>query len=399
MRQPILSLFLFILLAGCGSGGKAGGTVANDAGPGDGGSGSVTNTGDDGAEGGAEGGGDDGGTAPVEAGPFVPGAPITATPSQWTWVPFANSACGTGSATGIGVNLSSTGTSVLIYMEGGGACWSEESCYALKTATNFTGYGQAQFTAESTDPAYLAAPGGFFDRTATANPFKDYSYVYIPYCTGDIFGGNNVMQLGTNTAHFVGYTNVTAFLERIVPTFPAADRVVLSGSSAGGFGALINWEQTQDAFGSIRVDVIDDSGTFMPASVEAEGNGNVQLAITAWKLTSIVPAGCTTCASDPSTLYGYYAKKYPDHRAALLSYTQDSVLPSYYGITTAEFTTGLDDDLTSQFTPNANLGAFIDDAAGHVLFLSPTLASGGVTVQSWITSMVTDASTWATVNP
>jgi hypothetical protein len=388
MRQPTLSFVLVLLLAACGGSSHNGAAVG--PGPGDGGSGSSDGEGDSG----------EGGSIEIEAGAFAPGAPITATPGQWTWVPFPNAVCGNGSATGLGVNLSSTATRVLIYLEGGGACWSEETCYTVGTAQYFTtGYGESDFTSESTDTTYLAAPGGFFDRTAAANPFKDYSYVYIPYCTGDIFGGAAIASMGSHTGHFAGYTDMTAYLERIVPTFPSVDRVILAGSSAGGYGALINWEQAQNAFGSIRVDVIDDSGTFLPASVENEGNGYVQTAIATWKLSSTVPAGCTTCASDASTLYGYYAQKYPDHRAALLSYSQDTVLPSYYGISVAEFTTGLDDVITTQFEPNANLGAFVDDASGHVLFLSPTLASGGVTVQSWITAMVTDASTWATVNP
>jgi hypothetical protein len=391
-----ISLPLFFVLAGCGGNGSSSSMTASDAGTGAENDGSAVDSGGSSDDGG---GGDDA-SGQVDSGPFVPGAPITATAAQWTWVPFANSSCGDGSPTGIGVNLSSTGTRVLIYLEGGGACWSAESCYELQTAANFTtGYSPAQFQSESTDTSYLAQAGGFFDRTAAANPFKDYSYVYVPYCTGDIHGGNNVMQLGTNTAHFVGYTNFTAFLDRIVPTFPTADRIILAGSSGGGYGALVNSLQTQNAFGSIRVDVLDDSGTFMPADVSAEGNGNIPLAMTAWKLASIAPADCATCVSDPSTLYGYYAKKYPDHRGGLLSYTQDSVLPSYYGITTAQFTTGLDEDLTNQFAPNPNLQAFVVGAAGHVLFFSPTLASNGVTLQTWVTQMVTDDTTWTTEQP
>src|ERR1700683_4943900 len=98
---------------------------------------------------------------------------------------------------------------------------------------------------EAADANYLAQPGGFFDRTAAANPFKDYSYVYVPYCTGDNFAGANVVQYGGMTAMHVGFRNVSAFLSRIVPTFPAATHVVLAGSSAGGFGAIFNWGQTQ----------------------------------------------------------------------------------------------------------------------------------------------------------
>jgi Pectinacetylesterase len=331
---------------------------------------------------------------------YVPGAPITATAGQWTWVPFPDSTCGNGSPTGIGVNLSTTGTRALIYLEGGGACWSSESCYGLGTAANFTtGYSQADFQADSTDPALLAAPGSFFDRTAADNPFKDYSFVYVPYCTGDIFAGNAVATLGTNTAHFSGYTNFTSFLDRVVPTFSTADRIILAGSSAGGYGALINWDQTQKAFGSVRVDLIDDSGTFMPPDIASGGSGNIALAISVWDLASIVPSDCTTCISDPTTLWGYYAQKYSDHRAALLSYTLDTTLPTYYGISTTQFATGLGELLTSEFTPNPSLHAFVDNGMGHVLFFSPTLMSGTATVQSWVTQMVTDDAAWTTVDP
>jgi hypothetical protein len=379
-------LFLSVPLVGCGGSSSSSGDVASDAG-------SEGSTADAGS------GGDDSSVSP-EGGVFTPGAPITATPSTWTWVPFANSSCGNGTPTGIGLNLSATGTRVLIYLEGGGACWSEETCYALQTAANFTsGYSEADFTAESTDATYLAQPGGFFDRTAAANPFKDYSYVYVPYCTGDIHGGTVVTQLGANTAHFVGYDNFTAFLERIVPTFPTADRVVIAGSSGGGYGAVLNSLQTQSAFGSVRVDVLDDSGTFLPADISAMGNGNIPLALTTWNLASIAPSDCSTCVSDPSTLYGYFAKKYPTHRAALLSYQQDSVLPSYYGVTTAEFSTGLSEDITTEFAPNPNLQAFVVGSAGHVLFFSPTLSSNTVTVQTFVTQMVTDDASWATEAP
>jgi hypothetical protein len=330
---------------------------------------------------------------------FVPGTPITAAAGQWTWVPFDDAFCGNGAATGIGINPSSTGTRVLIYLEGGGACWDAETCYTLMTSAYFTtGYTQADFTVESTDVTYLALPGGFFDRTAAANPFKDYSYVYVPYCTGDTFAGNNVTTLGTSTAHFVGHANVTAFLDRLVPTFAGADRVILAGSSAGGYGALHNWWQTQQAFGSVRVDLLDDSGTNMPPDVLPVSNATLTAQIAAWNLAATVPP-CAACATNPPAIWGFYAQAFPTHRAALLSYTQDSVLPSFMGITTAQFTMGLDELVASDITPNANEKAFLLGAAGHVLFFDPLLTQSGVTVQQFVTQMVTDSAAWATVMP
>ena len=372
-----------LLLVACGSGG--GSTQASDAGR-DSPSGSSGDAGKDGAPANGEDSG------------IPEGSPITATADKWTWVPFPDSACANGSATGIGVNLTGTpGSRVLIYLEGGGACWSDLTCFTLMTAVNFTtGYGETDF--DDDVAAELSLAGGFFDRTTAANPFKDYSYVYVPYCTGDIFGGDNVMTFASGTAHFVGYKNMGAYLARLVPTFSDADRIILAGSSAGGFGAALNWWRAQEAFGSIRVDLIDDSGTAVPDKVL--GTAGVALAetqSTAWRLT--FPPGCTTCATDLSTLYGYYQTALPKQHGALLSYTDDTVLPSFFGITTAEFAQGLSDDLGAYFGAKSNLKAFVNGGAGHVLWFTPQLTTGTTTVQEFITQMVTDDASWATVNP
>jgi hypothetical protein len=328
-------------------------------------------------------------------------APIVASADAWTWVPFPDALCGDGSSVGIGINPSSTGTNVLIYLEGGGACYDEETCYTLQTAAYFGGYSESDFNAEAADSSYLAEPGGFFDRTATTNPFKDYSYVYVPYCTGDVHAGSNVVQLGTHTAHFVGFRNMTAYLSRIYPTFRGAGRVVLAGSSAGGYGAALNWWQTQRAFGNVRVDMIDDSGTFMPPDILAEGNGSDAKEITAWNTPATRPPPCTTCATAIDTIFDFYSTQFPGNRGALLSYTQDSVLPSYFGITTAEFTSGLDELEASQFnaTSNPNLAYFTYAGSGHVLWFDPSLATNGVDVQQFITLMESDAPSWQSVHP
>ena len=333
----------------------------------------------------------------------TPGMAITAPDQTWTWVPFENAFCADGSATGIGVNLSSASSRVLIYFEGGGACWDELTCYTLQTAANFSsGYGETNFTSESTDTSYLAAPGGFFDRTAAENPFKDYSYVYVPYCTGDLFAGNNVATYGAHTAHQVGYENIGAYLHRLVPTFPSAARVDLAGSSTGGFGAALNYSRVQAAFGQTRVDLIDDSGTFMPESIVAEsGTPTIETTWrTAWNLAATLPAGCTSCTTALDAIYAFNATTFPSHSQALLSYTQDSVLPSLYGITTQQFTTGLGDEISTEFAPiNANLKTFEFAGAGHVLFFSPTLTTGTTSLQQFLLKMTIDDAGWTSVTP
>ena len=335
----------------------------------------VTTTGPSGSSSGTSGsgGGGTGGHAPA-------GQPISAPAEQWTWVPFDDAFCGDGSTTGIGVNLTDKSSRVVVYFEGGGACWSDVTCYTLMTASYFTtGYGESDFMMEAGDATYLALPGGFFDRSAAANPLKDYSYVYVPYCTGDIHAGDNLTTYGTHTAHHVGFKNVAAYLTRLVATFPKAERVIVAGSSAGGFGAAYNWWQTQQAFG------IPSANT---ATSEA-----------AWNLAATLPPACSACKKGLDALFPFYAKSFPGQRGALLSYIQDAVLPTYFGISEMQFETGLSEVTSKDLDPTSSLKYFLVNASGHVLWFSPQLATNGVTVQQFVTQMVTDAKDWNSVHP
>lgn len=326
-------------------------------------------------------------------------AAITAAPETWTWVPFDNAHCGTGSTTGIGVNLTSASTHLLIYLQEGGACWDWTTCFFLRTASNFTGYGAADFATDAADTTYLAQAGGFFDRSATANPFKDYSYVFVPYCTGDTHSGSNVTLLIGQTAHFTGFRNISAYLERLAVTFPGVDRIVLAGSSAGGFGATLNWWQTAQAFPGIRVDMIDDSGAIMPNDVLPSPDTEQATQRAAWNLAATTPPGCTDCATAFDAIYSFDSSTFPDSRGALLSYQADSVLPAFYGISTQKFTTGLGETETQFFDPSANLRYFNKSGSGHVLWFSPLLSTKSTTVQQFISLMVTDDPGWGSVTP
>jgi hypothetical protein len=327
-----------------------------------------------------------GGAAPM-------GKPIDAPDEEWTWIPFDNAFCGDGSTTGIGVNLTKKSSRVLLYLEGGGACWSDLTCNTLKTASNFTtGFSETNFK----NTASNSLSKSFFDRNAADNPFKDYSIVYVPYCTGDIHAGDNTVMYGGKPAKHSGYKNVSAYLERVVPTFPNADRVILSGVSAGGFGAALNWWQTQEAFGKIRVDMLDDSGTPMPPSIPIASEAEWRKQ---WNLAATFPPGCTECATRIDGILGFYAKIYPDHRGALMSYTKDSVLPTFFGITQDKFAMGLEEQATTQFNTSQNLRYFIYTGTGHVLWSNPNLTTQGVTMREFVTKMVTDDPTWNSVHP
>jgi hypothetical protein len=199
----------------------------------------------------------------------------------------------------------------------------------------------------------------------------------------------------------VGFKNMTAYLQRIVPTFPNAKYVVLVGVSVGGMGAVFNWWQTQQAFAGARVDWIDDSGAILTPDVIPQGDNLFGPATVAnWDLNAALPPGCAECPTDLASVYDFFADNYPQSRGALISYTGDSVLPSYYEISSSKFTSGLSELLTSEFAPHTNLQYFTLSGTGHVVLAgSPSITTAGVTIEQFITDMVTNSPTWTSVHP
>jgi hypothetical protein len=189
---------------------------------------------------------------------------------------------------------------------------------------------------------------------------------------------------------------MAAYLKRIVPTFPSPSRVILSGSSAGGFGALANWWQTQQAFGDVRVDLIDDSGPTLPAPYLSESLE--QTWRNAWNLNAAAPPGCTDCIANIDAIIGFYGTQFRGHRAALLSYTQDSVISLFFAIPGTDVELGLG-ALANIMAPHDVWRHFYVTGTTHTVFFTPEVAQNGVSVRTFITQMVTDDPAWATVQP
>jgi len=74
---------------------------------------------------------------------------------------------------------------VVIFLQGGGACFTAETCEIGSPAQSFSHDIVADLEA--------ARSGGFrrglFDFDNPENPVGDWSVIYLPYCTGDVFLG------------------------------------------------------------------------------------------------------------------------------------------------------------------------------------------------------------------
>lgn len=341
-------------------------------------------------------------TLPVDGYPGVDptdelGDPIVAAAHVWRWVDFPDTKCADGSATGLGINLSPGADRAFIYLEGGGACWSYENCFALPTAFHTDGFDEDDFEGLLTG-TYLGQT--LFDRFDARNPLRDAHLVFVPYCTADAFMGDRVAQfrggflgLDEREMHFAGAANIRAYLRRLAPTFEDVDHVVLAGSSAGGFGAAFNWWSVKDFFPEARVDVLDDSG---PPIDPAGGNW------VDWQQTWGVrlPAGCIDCDQRVGAIIEHAQRTVADQgRFGLLSYRSDTIISAFMGLFPHEFEQRLlrladsvdDDPRVNYFLVPGGLHTFM------ILGFDRVEAESGLPLWRWVEQMIEGDDDWVSV--
>ncbi len=179
---------------------------------------------------------------------------------------------------------------LMIFLQGGGACWQDfYNCNILADVA----------------PPPLAGPhsGIWVDSFDTGtevipNPVGNWSIVYVPYCDGSLFSGDNdvvdpTFPFGPVRFHR-GLRNTSAAMDLAKDTFPNASRILLAGSSAGGAGVagpapfLVRF-----LYGNNRkLYVFNDAG---PVAINLDDLAAIQARAADWQFGQFYPASCTEC--------------------------------------------------------------------------------------------------------
>ncbi|CAN5825726.1 hypothetical protein BH11MYX3_BH11MYX3_29350 [soil metagenome] len=277
------------------------------------------------------GGSGDAGPGTDDPGPTL-GAPIVLSPEQygqWVWISMPEMLCSDGSTGGFAVNFTTESREVVIYLQGGGICYDALTC-AVGGAATSVGNDPLRTSLD----APIRDQHGMFDRLDASNPFRVSNFVVVPHCTGDHHTGNRIATYGTSRFHHVGYTNITRMLERVVPTFTDATRVVLSGFSAGGVGITANYHQLASALESVGQRppyLVIDSGPFMrPPFLTTSAQATLR---ESWGLDGTIGPFCPTCLTIGfHELYRVNGELHPGLRSSLVSAYDDSVVRLLYSV-------------------------------------------------------------------
>jgi hypothetical protein len=331
------------------------------------------------------------------------GGHAATTPSEG-WLDVAGMRCADGTGTGLWLSRG-TSPDLLLVLSGGGACWSADRC---------PGDVPSQFGKAEWDLLQLfhLMDGSIADRTMAQNPFRAWNLVFIPYCTGDVHAGdavNDYVGIVPTTWRQGGFANLEAAVARVRAEVPAPGRIVVSGFSAGGFGALVAHDLVHAAYGpGPEYTLLDDSGPTFVGTAQMPG----QLLADwwdAWNLASTLGATCPGCSADLSQAWDGLHARHPSDRLALLSTTQDSTMRGFFADPVNATTM---DPMVFQ----TGLGALCDKLAGlgghtaacfrvagaqHTMILGPASFSAGGTepLWGWLTKLVTDDPAWGPAGP
>jgi len=297
----------------------------------------------------------------------------------------------------------------MVYFEGGGACWDNLTC-SFPIGSGLPAPFPQLFVPQvppGTDPALM---DGVF-KDAPANPVKDWNVVYIPYCSGDIHTGST-SKLYSNagnptpglpasfTLQHRGFDNFMSVLAWMNASGDKPQQILVTGSSAGGYGATANFPWIAETFKSARVSLLADASQGVTTTAFDNGDPgrnswNPQLA--PWVF-----------GQAPSTVRGgdlirAVAHAYPQSKIAQFTTPLDTVQWQFYGIMKQQAQSPgnclnpaidwnqqmLADLQVYGSTPNYR--HYVADGAYHTIMRSSkvfTEASAGETFAGWLGNML-----------
>jgi hypothetical protein len=282
---------------------------------------------------------------------------------------------------------------LLIVLDGGGACVQDSY--------------RCSFQADENPPG---DNGIFADSFAGIidNPFAEWSKVFVSYCDGSVWSGDNEVVDANFPSGPVRYhrgiRNLTAALDLARDLHPNAKQVVLSGISAGGYG-VINFAPSVYRLTfppSARLSVLNDSG---PGLTNPAFGSVVQ--DFDWHFSQFFPASCEDCSTLPYSDQGAFLKWNLEndngYKGALYSTDGDAVVRSFTFLPTQEayreLLLSVHDPVNAAYPDRykrfIRSGSDAHTAIGFFGFY--IFEANGVPLYQWVDDFVQDNSAWVDI--
>jgi pectinacetylesterase len=296
--------------------------------------------------------------------------------------PGGRTLCGRGGPFAFWARLASPDR-LLVYFEGGGFCWDYRSCRPAASL----------FKDHVTDKENPGLQGmGILDLTDHRNPFHDWSVLYVPSCTGDLYAGDSTRIYRsadgrTLAVHHRGQVNASAALDWVFQRVPRPARVVVAGCSAGSVGSMLHAPRIIERYRDARVAQLGDSLGYLLSE-----SGDLR----PWQAYALLPDWIPAVrALRPGRLtmprlYDAVAAHYPQSAFGQVNFRQDGVQRAYFtaaGGRPEDFDRALLGNLAEIRASAPNFRSCLLDGSAHCALPSGDfyrLRSGGVALRDWV---------------
>lgn len=312
---------------------------------------------------------------------------------------------------------------LLVAFDGGGACWNGLTCIASVLGGSPTYSREVDETTGS-----LEEGGGLLDDSNPANPYKEYTKVFVPYCTADVHWGSRDTTYQFNAGppfgvvpwviRHRGSDNVLAVVDwlqrnghsRQIDLNRVHDLTV-TGLSAGAYGTLNGFGFLAAITPNARQNLVADAGIgvsrpeFYAAALYPD-------ATSAWGVEENLPpvpgfdTMLATASANPSMLVplGFQSLALWKPKAHFASLTAELDITQVYfyalmkGKTAPDFPGDFAEwyfgmkAITSTTAALPNYRYFIDEGTFHTFLGSDEhtyrVGANGVSVAEWIREMI-----------
>jgi hypothetical protein len=289
---------------------------------------------------------------------------------------------------------------LVVFFNGGGACWSDGTCDKPRLAGS-----RAMFAGEKAESVFKSEllpgdgperMGGIFDSTNARNPVRDWSVLFVSYCTGDVHSGSNTAHYRNPetgkpfTIEHRGWDNMQVITEWMRVHVPQPSRLLVSGSSAGAYGAATHYATLRALYPRARSVFLGDSGMGVSTpSFERlrNKNWNYQLPVSVF--------GPQAQLTPDAEVVARLAAHFPQDRFAQYTRAHDAVQRDFYAEMGAPrgcmvWTMAMTRELARrQRTPNVR--SYVARGDGHTILRSPLVyseQSGGQPFVDWLNQLL-----------
>jgi Pectinacetylesterase len=280
-------------------------------------------------------------------------------------------------------------TKVVLFLDGGGACFDATTC--AFTGGSAGGEENYDWSIYGDDPA---TEGGIFDFARDENPFADYSFLYVPSCTGDAHLGDVTREYSPElTVEHNGFVNGTAALGYVAEHYPDAAQVVVVGKTVGSVAAPIYGGLVADLLPDAHVTVFGGQSGHIPddpAIAEILGHWGVDDNMPDWEVNE----GLTAGDWDPPQLWIQAGLHNPDIVMARFDFAYDtSAVESaeVEGQDPSTLLSTIDANEAAIEAAGVNLHSYTAPGGDHGIFEWPKfyeIEVNGVTLVDWVDALI-----------